>query len=427
MLCRTKSFSVGFAVIALCALIFTVFNTGAAAAADAKTLKLALIAPLTGAAARSGEEIRNGADLAFSEIGYKVGDYKIEFVYVDSESDAEKAARAYERAITQDGVVTGLLNWHSWVSVSCMELSAKYKVPHFFGFGAGQEINDKYRRDPEKYKYWVGKGWPLPSKLITGYVETIRDAINSGKWTPRNKNFAVYGVDQDWGRMFGASIKEAFEAAGWTCVAEDWVPVGETEFYPLLNKIKSRNVSLIVGTISDPPSAAAIIKQSKEINLPAMMILDGLGWVGEWYDLAGDSANYVIDQIPGFSTATSKKFVEDFKAKYNIDPGPSTAGMSYDLAKFFIEVLKTTLADYGEITSETVMKTAEEKVITGKLTYKDGVVHKEYKYTPDNFPDLEVGENYYIFPCVQYMDGNMVSVWPSSQKNGELEIPDYVK
>ena len=48
---------------------------------------------------------------------------------MDSESDAEKAARAYEAGIVKDKIDVGFMDWHSWVSVSCMDIAAKHKMP----------------------------------------------------------------------------------------------------------------------------------------------------------------------------------------------------------------------------------------------------------------------------------------------------------
>ena len=387
-----------------------------------KILKVGSIGPHTGPSARVGEEFRNAIEIAFDRIDYRIGDYEIEIIYVDSESDAEKAARAYERAITQDNIDVGFLNWHSWVSVACMELAARYEIPHFFGFGAGSDINDKFNSDPDRYKYWMGKGWPLPEKLTVGYVETVIEAIETGIWDPPTRNFAVYGVDQDWGRQFGAGLKAQFEAAGWTCVAEEWVQLGETEFYPLLNKMRSLDVSLMVGTMSDPPSVSSFIKQSREVNLEALIVCDGLGWVGEWYELTGDASNYVIDQIPQWTTPEAKAFAEEFAERFGTDPGPSTAGMTFDLANFFIKVLQATYDEYGELNSEVIMKFAEENVMTGNLSYTGGIIHEEYKFTPETFPDLVVGEGYYIFPVIQYFDGDAVMVWPSAWAESELRV-----
>jgi len=396
-------------------------------ASGEKVVKVGMISPFTGPAARTGEEIKNATLMAFEEIGYKVGDYKVEFVWVDSESDAEKAARAYEQAIVKDKIDVGFMDWHSWVSVSCMDIAAKYKMPHFFGFGAGDTVNEKIRGDFDKYKYWVGKAWPTASLLSIAYVETIEEAIKNGKWTPRNKKFAIYGVDNDWGRNFGNAVSKQFQDAGWELTSEAWVAIGETDFYPMLSKLKKEDVSLIAGTMSDPSSIAAFIKQTREVGLQSLIISDGLGWVGEWYELCGEASDYVLDQIPQWTTPEAKKFFEDFKAKYGFEPGPSAAGMAYDWARFFIKVMNHTLETYGDLSTESFAKCAEEYVIPGKLTFTDGIIHKEYKFTPETFPDPVVDQDHYIFPVIQYFEGKGKIVWPDSAKEQDIAIPDFAK
>ncbi len=351
--------------------------------ADDNVIKIGVIGPFTGPAARVGEEFKGATQMAFEQVGYKVGDYKIELKWIDSESDAEKAARAYEQAIVKDKIDCGFLDWHSWVSVSCMEVAAKYKIPHFFAIGGTEIVNEKYESDPDKYFYWVGKGWPVPEKLSIAYVETLEEAIDKGAWKPRNKKVAIYGVDNDWGRGFATALGDQFEDAGWQVADKEWVALGETEFYPMLKKLKSLDVSVIAGTMSDPPSVSSFIKQSREIGINSLIITDGLGWVGEWYELTGDASNFVIDQIPQWTTPEAKKFSEDFKAKYGFEPGASSGGLCYDLARYMIKVLQTCNEKYDAIDREKLVKIAKEEVMTGKLTFDDGVITKKYQYTPE--------------------------------------------
>ncbi|MDR1676931.1 MAG: ABC transporter substrate-binding protein [Deltaproteobacteria bacterium] len=395
--------------------------------AQEKVLKVGSLGPFTGPASRVGEEFKNAINMVFEAVNYKVGDYKIEFVWIDSESDAEKSARAYEQAVVRDKIQVGYGGWHSWVSLSCMEVAAKHKIPHFFAFGAGSEINDKYNMDKAKYKYWVGKGWPTANKLSIGYVDALEDAIKKGLWKPAAKKAAIFGVDNDWGRNFGNSLGQQLKDAGWEVVSYDWVPLGETDFGPLINKLKNANVALVGGTMSDPPSVSAFTKQTRESNLKSMVISDGLGWVGEWYELTGEYSDYILDMIPQWTTPKSQKFKEDFTKKYAFEPGPSTAGLCYDTASFFLKVLQATLENYGELTTENITKTADELVIPGKLTLTEGLMMKEYKYTPETFPDLVVGNDHYMFPVVQYKGGESLMIWPPHVKTADLGIPANIK
>jgi len=397
-------------------------ETEEAPATAEKVFKVGVMGPFTGPSARTGEEFKVSAEMAMENINYQVGDYAIELVWVDSQSDPEKATRAYEEAIVQGGIQAGAINWHSSVAVAVMEVTAKHKVPHFFGFGATEVVNEKFASDPEKYGYWTSKGWPTPVKLAVNYVTAIEDAIAAGTWVPEAKTAAIYGEDTDWGRSFGNGLKSHLEAAGWEVVDEQYFPIEQTEFYPLLNKFKDEGVALVAGTSTAPPSLSAFIKQADEVGLESLIIADGLGWVGEWYELTGESSNYVLDQIPGWATAESRAYAEAFEARSGLKPSPSSGGLSYDGMNFFIKVLQTAYADYGELTSETIYKTVQDKVWTGELTFTaaDGaIVMNEYDFSDP--PDPIVGKGYYTFPVLQYMDGEGKVIWPDEWKETDIQ------
>lgn len=388
-----------------------------------KVVKIGVLGPFTGPSARTGDEFKGATQMAFEAIDYKVGDYKVELKWIDDESDPEKAARAYEEAVVKDKIDAGLGNWNSEVSVSVMDVAAKYKIPHFFAFGATEVVNEKYKSDPEKYSYWVGKGWPTPSLLSIAYVNTLDEAIQKGIWKPKNKKVAIYGVDNDWGRSFAKAIDKQLKDAGWEVVNQSFVAKGETEFYPLLKKLKDLDTSLLVGTMVDPSSVSSFIKQSREVGLKSMIVCDGLGWVGEWYNLTGKASDYVIDQIPQWTTPEAKKFKEDFAKKLGFEPSPSGAGLNYDWSRYMIKVLQSTYDSYGKIDRETLYKTAKEKIMTGQLTFTEGVIMNEYKFTPETFPDPVVGKGYYIFPVIQYFDGKGTIVWPEDWKEADIKVP----
>ena len=302
-----------------------------------------------------------------------------------------------------------------------MEITAKYKIPHIFGFGATEVVNQKFKSNPDKYGYWMFKGWPTPSKLTVSYVQALEDAIKRGVWKPAEKTFAIYGEDTDWGRSFGKAIKGQLEDAGWKIVAEDYFPIDQTEFYPLLNKLKKLHPALIAGTSTAPPSISAFIKQADEVDLKSLIIADGLGWVGEWYKLTGKSSNYVIDQIPNWATEKGKEFAKKFKERWGVDPSPSSGGLSYDGTNMFIQICKKVYAENQKLSSELIYNWIKANLWTGKWGYKDGIVMKNYTCRPETVPDPVVGQGYYIFPVLQYFDGVGKIIFPPEWKQQDLK------
>jgi len=386
-----------------------------------KVLKIGVLAPLSGPAARTGEEFKGAATMALEGINYQIGDYKLEPVWIDSQSDPAKSAQAYEQAIVEQGIQVAALNWVSSVSVACMDIAAKHKVPHIFPFGATEVVNEKFASDPEKYGYWTSKGWPTPAKLSIAYVQALDDAIARGIWKPAEKTVAIWGEDSDWGRSFGAAIKGQFTDAGWEVVAEEYFPMEQTELYPVLNKLKEINPAVLAGSTTSVPLMSALIKQADEVALPSLIVADGLGWVGEWYDLTGTASNYVLDQIPQWTTPESKEFANAFEEKFGITPSPSAAGLAYDGMNLALECIRHAYEEYGELNSETIYAWVKDNLQTGEWSYTDGIVMEEYKYTPETLPDPVVGPGYYIFPVLQYFDGVGKIVFPTEWAEQDVQ------
>ena len=416
--------TVGLVVVAL-SLVVT--GCGPKAGSGEKVFKVGVIGPFTGLNARAGEQAQDAVKLAFEEIDYKVGDYKIELVWVDSESDPEKAARAYEGAIVRDKIQAGFWNFHSSVSVACMDVSAKHQIPHLMPMGATKVINEKFLSDPEKYSYWVGKGWASPDTYITAYADVLREAVDSGAWDPGPKRVVICSVDNDWGRSFNESLKAALVDDGWTIVVEDYFADGETEFYPLVGKWRDLDPQLVV--INDSTvSGAAAVKQIREVGLDVFVISENLSrGAAEWYDMAGEASNYGLDMIGAMVKPEGKAFIKTFEEKYGYEPTFASGGMPYDTAKFFVKVCERAIEQYGELTSETFYKVCQEEVVTGKMTYTEGAVMPEIKFTPESMPDPVVGPDYWTMAVVQLFDGQGTIIYPPAFKEADLAIPSWLE
>ena len=405
--------------------IFCIYGLMVSQAFAEKVFKVGVLGPFTGAQAKVGAEFKGSVNLALEEIDYKIGDYRVEPVWIDSQMDPAKAVGAYEEAIEGKNIVAGVLNWQSSVAVAVMDVVAKHKVPHIFGFGATGLVNEKFNSDREKYEYWSCKGWPVPSKLMKGYVNCIEDSIKRGDWKPAKKVAAIYGEDTDWGRNAGGALKNLFKDAGWEVISEDYFPVNQSDFYPLLGKYRSKGVTLLAGTCNYP-AMGALIKQSREVGIDAAIIADGLGWVGNWYDMSGESANNVIDMIPLLVTPEAKAWAKKVESQFGYKPSPSSGGLSYDGVRFFIKIAKRTLEKHGELTRESIFEVIKSEVNTGKLTYTkaDGaIIMNSYTYTSESAPDPLLGKEGYFFPVIQYMSGKGHVVYPEDVKERNFIPP----
>ena len=152
--------------------------------------------------------------------------------------------------------------------------------------------------------------------------------------------------------------------------------------------------------------------QADDVGLEAVVIADGLGWFRDWYDRTGEASNGVLDQDFRWATAESKAFADAFEDRYGYRPRPEVAGLAFDAANTFIQVAQNVYQSEGELTSETLADFARQQIQTGEWSYTDGIMMGEYLYTLETAPDPVVGEGYYMFPVVQYVDGEGKIVFP---------------
>jgi branched-chain amino acid transport system substrate-binding protein len=165
-----------------------------------------------------------------------------------------------------------------------------------------------------------------------------------------------------------------------------------------------------------------LVKQIDEVGLKSLIIADGLGWTGNWYELTGSSSNYLLDRIPPWVTDEGKAFAREYEARWGVYPSPIGAGMAYDAANFFIRVAQATWEQYGELNSQTLYRFGQEKIQTGEFTFTDGIVQPRYKYTPETVPDPVAGKGHFTYFVLQYMDGLKVVIWPEEYRQADLQI-----
>ncbi len=395
-------------------------------AKEAEVFKVGFLGPYSGPSAQTGKQFKGGATMALEEFSYRIGNYTIEPVWIDSQSDPAKASQAYEQAVVQDGIQAGALNWHSSVAVAVMEVTAKHQIPHIFGFGATEKVNETFASDPAKYGYWSTKGWPTPAKLGNKYVDALQYYIDQGVYSPEAKTVAIYGEDTDWGRSFAAGVMDLFEAAGWEIVSEEYFPLEQTEYTAYLNQVKDLNPAVLAGTSTSPPQITSLIKQADEIGLESLIIADGLGWV-DFCSLTGSSASMVMDQIAGWSGEEGFAFAEEFEDRYNLIPSTSSAGLAHDGTKMLLEILQAVYDEHEMLSSELIQQFVEEDIWTGDWSMTDGIVMVEYLYTPETIPDPVVGPGYYTFPVLQYeyVDGKCLGkpIYPVEGAVQDLMVP----
>src|SRR3954470_3405043 len=187
---------------------FAVMATGLSAAvlagslmtsASAQTIKIGVIAPLTGPFAASGNYVTNGAKIAADEINAKGGvlGSKIELVIEDNKSNPTEAAAVAEKLIVRDKVPVLMGASASTATLAVMPKLMEYKVPMLVETSSSSKITTA----GNPYIFRIAP----PSEVEAVAFGKIVDKIGIKK-----ANFLV--VNNDWGigtaDEFGKMLKE---------------------------------------------------------------------------------------------------------------------------------------------------------------------------------------------------------------------------
>ena len=336
----------------------------------------------------------------------------------DSVSDPAKGSNAFTEAVERKGMQAIVGGWHSSVAIACVDLEVKYGIPHISTGAAALPLSKKIQENPGyHFKFW---GYPALATVL--YYEFFNHLIKTGQWKPKVMKAALLCEETDWGRDWAVAAKDNLKKYGWEIVAEDYVAIGQTDFYPLISRYKKLGAPLVLTTQTAAASISAFVKQINEVGLKGMFVSDGLTWIGEWYKLTGRDSNGFID-LNVVWTDRSRPLKENIKKNFGFDATPSACGLAYDAAGLFIKAANRAIEKYGKLDKDTLFGVFKEEVMVGKLTYgwDDGaVIMKEYKFTAETYPDPVTDTDHWFMPVVQFKDGEQRIVFPESVKTHDF-------
>ena len=398
---------------------------GASLPAIGADIKIGVMSPHTGPAARVGQDVQQGVTFALEdaraagELPVMVdGEARdIEFVWVDSESSPEKGVRAVRRAITEDKVDLLMFGWHSSVGLAVIDVSAEYDKIHFGSLPATDGIS---RKIIEKGYTHYFKGWPVIGAMAEQYVVALNDWKAKGLWDPEVKKAAILIEDSDWGRGWGDSIKAKLIESGWEIVGEDVTKMDETGFGPIMTKYRALGATLVGFTYNNPASVFAAVKARADAGLEGMLFAEGMGWFPDWHNGTGDAANFAVSMdSPRALTEEQNVWLERYKGMFDQDASPASTGHAYDYMRMLIKGL----AEAGTLDRAAlgdVLLNLEHTGIWQHYAFaKTAGDSAMAPYEVKTGPFLEG----FSFPMVQYLDGKSQVIWPEEFAEAEFRAP----
>ncbi|MCL6634389.1 MAG: ABC transporter substrate-binding protein [Peptococcaceae bacterium] len=329
--------------------------------AGEKVIKIGFTGPLTGDVKTFGESTKNAFELALEEVGYKVGDYKIEKVIMDDRNDATEAVNVATKLITQDKVKAIVGSVTSKTTIPISEVANTNKVVMI----TSTATNPKVTVDGGKRKEYAFRAC-----FIDPFQGTV--AAKFATETLKAKTAAVlYDQGNDYTIGLANYFKDAFTKAGGQILAFEAYSQGDVDFSAVLTNIAKQNPDILY--LPDYYQKVSLIgKQAREKGIKAIF-LGGDGWDSKDLDYATMEGGYFTNHYSADDPRPEvKAWVEKYKAKYGSAPD-ALATLCYDATKLLLNAIKTANSDDPAKIKDALQATKDFSVVSGKITFdKDG-------------------------------------------------------
>ncbi|HVV95153.1 MAG TPA: ABC transporter substrate-binding protein [Hyphomicrobiales bacterium] len=267
---------------------FGVAALAAAPSAQAKDLKVGVVASLSGAFAGPAKDALDGVKAWIAARGVPGG--KVDLVLADDETNPVTAANAFRRVASDPSVDLIYLLIPSNSVLAVKAIASDFKVPIIAG-GAADAIGVPAN--------------PWLFKVAPGVHDFMTVLVNYAK-SKGYKRIATLNATDAFGQAEIVSLRQLVPAAGLTLAAAESFAVTDTNFNAQAIKLRAANPDLVYDGASGRP-AVLTFKQIKQLGLKAPLMMGQSVVAKSFYDGIGGAkvADGVLVpiQLGSFGTA----------------------------------------------------------------------------------------------------------------------------
>ncbi|MCK4937322.1 MAG: ABC transporter substrate-binding protein [Methanosarcinales archaeon] len=362
-------------ILIITLILAAIIAAGCAGPSDEATvpesIKIGLVAPLSGGASDVGKDMKQAAILAVEEInadgGVLVAEYGVkiplELVEGDTQTSPTEGVTAVERLITNENVVVLVGGFSSGVTLA-NQVPAAGKVPYVITGASSAQVTRRTEVDTSYFFHYCSTTDDYSQPILQFFVDELKPLVAPD----RDLKLALIYRDDAYGKGVIESSVAYIEDNNLPIelVAQEKYPGAETDFHAYLTKIADAKPDAVytVGFVKD--TASIYIQGQRDVGLntvymavecnedPAFYEL-----LGEWGDgqlLESKFAPYAADY-----TDMIGPYRDAYLAKWGVMPGMMGAD-TYDgiyLVKSAIEQAgtmdRTDVKDAIKMTNESEM------------------------------------------------------------------------
>lgn len=337
------------------ALLVTACQPGAAGGG---TIKVAILAPLSGPVPTFGVSTRDGALLAIEEANAKGGvlGKKIEAIVADSQCTPDPAVNAMNKVIEQDKVHYVVGEVCSKASIPISEIAEKNKVVMISPTSTNPTVTLNADGSTKKYVFRACFIDPFQGTVMAKF------ALSKGYKTA----FILFDQGNDYVRGLAEFFEKAFTENGGQIVGKETYTAQDTDFSAILTKVAESKAEVLF--VPDYYNIINLVgAQAKEKGVTAVM-MGGDGWDSADLDKnAADGGFFSNHYSPEDTRPIVQQWVANYQKKYNSVPD-ALATLGYDATNLLIAAIEKAGVDDPTKVAE-AMEKLEYEAVSGKVTF----------------------------------------------------------
>jgi branched-chain amino acid transport system substrate-binding protein len=292
-------------------------------------VKIGHAGPLTGGIAHLGKDNENGARLAIDEANeakITIDGKQVKFALVaeDDQADPKVGTTVAQKMV--DAKVVGVVgHLNSGVTIPASSIYNQATIPMI----TGSATNPKLTEQGYKNVFRVVARDDQQGPAVASYLATNN----------KPKLVAVIDDATAYGEGIANEVEKTLKAANIEVLPREKGTDKTTDWKAILTKLRGRNPDAVFYGGMDA-TGGPLLKQGRELGIKAVFSFGDGACTDKMKELAGDAAEGLLCSQAGIPPqAASKKFLEAYKKKFNVDPilySPFT----YDAANLLIEAMK---------------------------------------------------------------------------------------
>ena len=274
-----------------------------------KGIVVGFMGPMSGDAASYGLSILKGAQLAVNELDLK----NVKLVVEDSKCDPKEAVSAINKLISVNKVQVIVGEVCSGATLATAPIAAQNKVVMVSAASTSPKITPAGD--------YIFRTVPSDAHQAAFGAELL--------YQRGHKKLAVLYSNEEYGVGFNEVLKRIFPLLGGEVVASEPFERGDVDLRTQLTKVKSSGADAVYIISNSPDSAAAALKQIKEMGLKVKIFgSEGLKSQAVLEGAKGAAEKMILTSV----TSGNIGFMTKYKAMYHEEPGPFAA-QAYDAFK----------------------------------------------------------------------------------------------